>query len=415
MVDEIIAAKRLKLESDVSSIPNKSWTIKAILSDEYSKPLKRCSVYVGTINDIKFISKAMRELCQQMPLKDLNHLKRVNKSKLILCSLHEMVKYLRENSELETMQEILSTFGSQNLSPTEEDLQKASAITTATVIKHFLESCNLSTELVTILSEKLEIISVAAFPPVLSWQYADVTKEWPCKFHPNKDLERLYNGNWFSNDETIYHTKIMEICEFLCNKLRKEVSGIAVDPRTKSIVAVGFTEIERHPLMHCAMVLIDAVARSQNGGAWNDYLKENNDGIDAVYTVSPENSVDYTLSGVSPSIRKLIQSTFPDVAFGAERVKSVDENRQNYMNMDENSDNLAKYGPYLCTGYVVYLWKEPCIMCSMALTHSRIRTIFFHEKRPTGAICSLTKLQTIKPLNHHFQVFHITDSKHSLE
>lgn len=179
--------------------------------------------------------------------------------------------------------------------------------------------------------------------------------------------------------------------------LGKEVSGVAVDPRTKCIVAVGTDKIEKHPLMHCATVLIDAVARSQNGGAWNNYLIENYED-------------DYTISGVNECIRKLIRSKYPTVRFGAERVKSVEENRQNPLNVDANIDNLAKYGPYLCTGYDVYLWKEPCVMCSMALTHSRIRNIFFHATQPTGAICTLAKLQSIKALNHHFQVFHITNS-----
>ncbi|KNC87596.1 hypothetical protein, variant [Sphaeroforma arctica JP610] len=33
--------------------------------------------------------------------------------------------------------------------------------------------------------------------------------------------------------------------------------------------------------------------------------------------------------------------------------------------------------PYLCTGYDAYITKEPCIMCAMALVHSRVRRVFY--------------------------------------
>lgn len=419
MADGVLAAKRRKLVSQNDATVNvddqirlsKSLTVKAILSDEYYEPIKRCFVCVGIVNDIKSISKAMKELCQQMPLNNLNHLKRVNKSKIILCSLYEMAEFFQQNHEQQSVKSVLSTLNTQSSQLTEDKLRMFDEESIISLMKCFLKNRNLSDSLIDLLSERMEFTAVAAYPPILSWQYSDVIKDWPCKFHPNKHLDKLYAGEWFTNDETAFHIEMIEICELLRHQLHKNASGIAVDPRTKSIVAVGFDEMNKHPLMHCAMVLIDAVARSQKGGAWNDYLKEENNQSDAIYSTNSIESDEYTLSGVSLRVRNLILSKFPSIKFGAESVKSVDENRQNYMNMDANCDNLAKYGPYLGTGYDVYLWREPCVMCSMAFTHSRIRTIFFHEANATnGAISSIAKLQSIKSLNHHFQVFHITNS-----
>lgn len=405
---ETIEPKRIKLDSEAIGCENvqisNKCRIKTILSDEYIEPTKRCYVYVAILDDKKLIGKAMSELCQNMPMHGLNHLKRVHQTKLLLCSLNEMLDFLRSSHDDESVKTVLSTFVHESRLPTDTDLRTANNQTTISLLKLYMTKRGISSAVITFLTQKIETSSIAAEAPLLSWQHKDVNGDWPTKFHPNKDLEKMYNGTWFTAHETTFHAQIMEICGFLRTELKRKECGIAIDPRTKSIVAVGFDEIDRHPLMHCAMVLIDAVARTQKGGAWNDYLIDNDNF--AIYTNDNTES-EYTQSGVSKYIRELIATKYPSTTFGAERVKTATENRQNHTEMDASSDNLSKYGPYLCTGYDVYFWREPCIMCSMALTHSRIRTIFFHETQSTGAVCTLTKLQSAKALNHHFQVFRI--------
>ena len=63
--------------------------------------------------------------------------------------------------------------------------------------------------------------------------------------------------------------------------------------------------------------------------------------------------------------------------------------------------------------YDVYLKKEPCIMCSMALVHSRVSRVFFAEPSPTnGGLYSVARLQTVTSLNHAFEVYKVdTNSK----
>ena len=61
---------------------------------------------------------------------------------------------------------------------------------------------------------------------------------------------------------------------------------------------------------------------------------------------------------------------------------------------------------YLLTDYDVYLKREPCIMCAMALVHSRVARVFFAKASPNrGGLLSKTRLQNISSLNHSFQVY----------
>ena len=66
-----------------------------------------------------------------------------------------------------------------------------------------------------------------------------------------------------------------------------------------------------------------------------------------------------------------------------------------------------------CDGYLmcsldVYVKNEPCLMCAMALVHSRTRRLFFSNPSPNGGFQTLTKMHTIEELNHSFEVFRIS-------
>lgn len=63
--------------------------------------------------------------------------------------------------------------------------------------------------------------------------------------------------------------------------------------------------------------------------------------------------------------------------------------------------------PYLCTGYDAYCVREPCVMCAMALVHSRVRRVIYGvPSRRTGALGGgLYSLHGQRTLNHHYVVY----------
>ena len=62
-------------------------------------------------------------------------------------------------------------------------------------------------------------------------------------------------------------------------------------------------------------------------------------------------------------------------------------------------------GDYLCTNCIVILDQEPCIMCSMALLHSRVYAVIYIKQNPEcGGLGSLRMINYNEKLNHKFHV-----------
>ena len=218
---------------------------------------------------------------------------------------------------------------------------------------------------------KVAIMEVASRQPITRAQFDHLREEegyWPSSFHEDKEMESLLSGS-----HRLWGKKAREEQEKMLG-LCGDRGGVVADGM--EVVAHGQGS-SVHPLAHTAMVLVDLVARSQGGGAWS-FTNSSTLSFTPVEQLPPQPSSDVPSSG-----------------------------------------------PYLCTGYTVYLAKwvslynytssshssfhvrEPCHMCAMGLLHSRVTRVLFKDQSRDGALVTIDRLQERDGINHRFQVFKV--------
>lgn len=205
-------------------------------------------------------------------------------------------------------------------------------------------------------------VKVPLIPPKTRNQYIDASRTWPCAFHEDKYIEKLLSNRLFNASELEEHCTWMREAIVAAERSQTPVGAVVVEPVTKTVLAVASDDRESNPMKHSVMVVVDLVARTQGGGLW------------------PVKEGDF--------------------------VCSKDAKKLTVIHSKRNQDGVEKpVGPYLCTGYDLYITREPCTMCAMALVHSRVRRVFYGSVNKSGALGTLTKVHLLKDLNHRYEVF----------
>lgn len=207
---------------------------------------------------------------------------------------------------------------------------------------------------------------------------------WPSTYHAKPktvNLEEASHGGGVSDEEKLrigsYMCRAVEAAQKNQDRGGKGIGAVVVDRESGNVLAVGTDQTGEKggPLLHACMVAIDIVARQQGGGAYACLV-----GLETEQ---------------QPKKHSVTKKDGEQKGFERERQKRT----------KENSGQCTGELPYLCTGYDVYVTHEPCIMCSMALLHSRVSCVYYGCPSPGGALGTFYRLHCHPGLNHKFLVF----------
>ncbi|KAJ3379422.1 adenosine deaminase, tRNA-specific 3 [Entophlyctis sp. JEL0112] len=320
-----------------------------ILADDYTRTLETVDVFVASITDPKTANAAIKFLASAFPVPaSLEHLKRIRRTKT--------------NTEANSEPEL-----SVLVCPVPRDASDDSTDVAARV-SAALNSCP------ALCNTPLRIVPVAAYPPVTRDQLREWSALWPLSFHePRKEAPVVFTDadlaeieeNFRALDGTALHNSNEDNGHSNSGATPSKLKTAAAmfDPNTHELLCVCVDARHIHPLHHAAMQAIAAVAQRE----------------------------------------RALRSSLPLPANSAKRKSPAAAEPS----MVSSADDIADARGYLCTGLDVYLTREPCVMCSMALLHSRVRRVFYLQPRPDGGLGSAHKIHVHTQLNHKFRVFKV--------
>lgn len=286
------------------------------------------------------------------------------------------------------------------------------------------------------LSLDLHMVQCAAQAPETRDQWAAWNKIWPITWHV-PEIAKPLPGAVATAEEHAYFSRHMQQALSLAHQHGVANAAIIVDPATSEIVASAHDLSISHPLQHAVMVAI-ARSASRDMRLWPENVHVALPAPASLDSVQAEQSAGHCSS--EPACNAATAAVSHPPLDGADEVTGQKAKRarksphasnaacESDANSTHRTDGMqadmaadgtdsaptqgtlagARLRQYLCTGYDLFIVSEPCVMCAMAMVHSRVRTVVFtHKDTLHGALGGSLKLHAQSSLNHHYRVFHM--------
>ncbi|XP_068683198.1 probable inactive tRNA-specific adenosine deaminase-like protein 3 isoform X1 [Montipora foliosa] len=363
--------KKARFEDPVGSRQLGKLIPRAVLADEYTRRFETVEMFAADIKDRSQTSELIRKLNDTFPLNKYGHLKRVRCVKAEKDSVIQIILCVKE--------------GNLNSDVTLRELLEQKDIKTDTLGQPF-------------------VVQVAKHQPLTREQFTQASTCWPVNFHEDKYISKVLKGELFSDTDVHFIEKYMRMAINAAKKSDSQefaAGAIIVNPQTNHPIAVSHDlRCTGHPLQHAVMLCIDLVAHWQSSGAW----QLNCQVISGTWTLK-----DSCQGRKKQNLNLVDDDSFNGCNSSDSRTLPHDEDSfssNKACNLPSGTEKKCNSQPYLCTGYDLYVTREPCVMCAMALLHSRIRRVFYGcSDNVMGALGSRYKIHTQTGLNHHFEVF----------
>ncbi|KND02002.1 uncharacterized protein SPPG_02508 [Spizellomyces punctatus DAOM BR117] len=320
--------------------------IEQVHGDEHTRGLQTVEVY-RTAVDPKHASKLIKAVCQQYPLEDLAHLKRVKK----------------EQSDNGTILSVL-------LAPTNSSTQPE--------LEQFLSDNEIP-------YGPISTSQVSRYAAVTREQFDEWKQLWPMNFHPHSGKENVSLTQEEVASAQTWMRHALEESKVLRAQGKIVNVAIIVAPITNSKIASSTDTRNDHPLHHAVMNCIALVAERERK--------------------KRESESTIADSGIHEDCNGELANCTKQFVGTGKRRKLMDGEAESRLLTVVNPAAGADKSGYLCSGLDLYLINEPCAMCSMALVHSRIARVFYAIRQCHGGLGSAYKIHVHPSLNHHFKVY----------
>ncbi|GLC34519.1 hypothetical protein PLESTB_001252400 [Pleodorina starrii] len=282
--------------------------------------------------------------------------------------------------------------------------------------------------------QRLRLVRGAAVAPQTRQQWDAWTKLWPITWRIPDHGTPVTEETPVDAPTQQYFERHMRAALRLASQAGVDNAAVLVDPEAaQAPVAEAADRSAVHPLRHAVMAVVQAASerdleqwpseadgapQGAAGGGAGDALAEG--AVEAGAEAGPERlqhgeSGDPAAVSARPT-HGSIAGSFGGAAVGPSGAGPDDEELASKRpRLGAGPEEAARDAaapaasrPYMCTGYDCFVVREPCIMCAMALVHSRVqRVIYCRPDAAYGALGGCRRLHACKSLNHNYEVYRL--------